>query len=78
MLTAKAEYDSPWKNILHRYFRSFMSCCYPQYYAAIDWGKGYTMLDKELSKITVEASAGNKIVDKLIKVAYSTRNDQSF
>ena len=72
MLSTKIEYDPPWKNILHRYFKSFMAYCYPRYYAAIDWDKGYVMLDKELSKLMLEATAGNKIVDKLVKVHLTT------
>lgn len=46
------EYDSPWKDVIERFFPQFMLFFFPQAYAAIDWSRGYTFLDKEFQKIT--------------------------
>lgn len=63
-----AEYDSPWKETLERYFPAFMEFFFPQIYADIDWERGYTFLDKELEKIVRDAELGKRFVDKLVQV----------
>lgn len=42
------DYDSPWKEILERYFEDFMRFFFPSIHSSIDWLKGYNFLDKEL------------------------------
>ena len=42
------DYDSPWKNVLERYFPDFLAFFFPAAHAGIDWARGYTLLDKEL------------------------------
>ena len=42
------DYDSPWKDILERYFPPFMAFFFPEAHADIDWSKGYESLDTEL------------------------------
>jgi hypothetical protein len=37
------EYDSPWKEVLERYFPKFRRFC--------RWERGYEFLDKELEKV---------------------------
>jgi len=37
-------------------------------YAAIDWQRGYTFLDKELEKVVRDAELGKRLVDKLVEV----------
>ncbi len=64
----RANFDTPWKNILDVYFQSFIEICYPEIASYIDWRKGYESLDKELSSITKDAEIGKRLVDKLIKV----------
>ena len=32
-----AEYDSPWKEGLEKYFEQFVEYCFPEIYAKIDW-----------------------------------------
>ena len=45
-----------------------MELCHPEAAKAIDWSKGYEVLDKELSAITKDAQIGMRVVDKAIKV----------
>src|SRR5690348_14531404 len=66
--TERADYDTPWKEILELYFQPFMALCFPLIYQEIDWSKGYEFLDKELKKISRKNELGNQVVDKLIKI----------
>jgi hypothetical protein len=63
-----ADYDSPWKEALDRYFEAFLLFFFPQAHADIDWTRGYEALDKELQKIVPAAAQGRRYVDKLVKV----------
>ena len=63
-----ADYDSPWKEALDRYFEAFLLFFFPQAHADIDWTRGYEALDKELQKIVPAAAQGRRFVDKLVKV----------
>jgi hypothetical protein len=64
----RADYDSPWKEALDRYFDSCLAFFFPQAHAEIDWSRGYEMLDKELQRIAGQAKQGRRTVDKLVKV----------
>ncbi len=64
----RADTDSPWKLALELYFADFMNCCFPKIAEAIDWGKGYEFLDKEMQTITHDADIGRRTTDKLIKL----------
>ncbi len=48
MSTQRSDYDSPWKEMLERYFEEFTVFFFPNVYRGIDWSKGYQFLDKEL------------------------------
>ena len=63
-----ADYDSPWKEALDRYFELCMAFFFPWIHAEIDWTRGYEMLDKELQPIVRRARHGRRYVDKLVKV----------
>jgi hypothetical protein len=65
---ARAEYDSPWKEALDRYFEAFLAFFFPAAHADIDWSRGYETLDKELQRIVREAEQGDRVADKLVKV----------
>lgn len=65
---SRADSDSPWKEILERYFKEFMEFFFPTAYEGIDWARGHEFLDKELQKIVRKAEVGRKVVDKLVKV----------
>lgn len=62
------DYDSPWKEMLERYFEEFMAFFFPKAYRGIDWSKGYNFLDKELQQIVRDAELGRRLVDKLVSV----------
>src|SRR5207248_8912974 len=63
-----ADYDSPWKEALDRFFEPCLAFFFPQAHADIDWTRGHVMLDKELQKIVRQAKQGRRVVDKLAKV----------
>jgi hypothetical protein len=72
------EYDSPWKEVLERFFPEFMAFFFPQAHAAIDWSQGYTFLDKELQKVVCDADTGRRRVDKLVSVTPLDSNDDAW
>jgi len=60
--------DSPWKEALEHFLEWFLALCFPDVHAAIDWGRGYQSLDKELQQIVRDARLGKRLADKLFKV----------
>jgi hypothetical protein len=62
------DYDSPWKEALRLYLRSFMRLCFPRVEPVIDWSREPQFLDKELQQIIRDAEGGKRFVDLLIKV----------
>lgn len=69
------EQDSPWKDLLDRFFEAFMAFFFPAAHAQIDWARGYEFLDKELQKLTADAALGRRAVDKLVKVWLKSGED---
>lgn len=67
-MTIRNDYDTPWKEILDCFFRSFVEFCLPEAAADIDWGRGYEALDKELIALARDHEIGKRIADKLYKV----------
>ena len=63
-----ADYDSPWKTVLERYFGDFLAFFFPDAHAGIDWTHGYSLLDKELQKAVRDAKLGRRWADSLIRV----------
>lgn len=43
----QAEYDSPWKEVLERYFREFLAFFFPAAHQEIEWARPHEFLDKE-------------------------------
>ncbi|MGH9767033.1 MAG: hypothetical protein ACREAB_06305, partial [Blastocatellia bacterium] len=66
------DYDSPWKDLLDRFFEAFMEFFFQSAHAQIDWASGFEFLDKELQKITADAALGRRAVDKLVKIRLKT------
>jgi hypothetical protein len=64
----KADYDSPWKDILETYFQSALELCFPQIARQVDWSKGVQLLDKEFQKIVRRSELGRRNVDVLAQV----------
>lgn len=58
------EYDSPWKEILDKYFEEFMQICFPELYQAIDWRTPPKMLDKEFQQIAQNFVCSNLCTDE--------------
>ncbi|MEH2353974.1 DUF4351 domain-containing protein [Nostoc sp.] len=67
-LRLRADFDSPWKEILEAYFPQAMDFFFPETYALIDWERPYEFLDKEFQQITREAEQGKRYADQLVKV----------
>ena len=65
MSEERADYDSPWKEALERYFEAFMAFFFAQAHRDIEWSRGYEFLDKELHQVTPDAALGRRRVDKL-------------
>ncbi|MBF0452268.1 MAG: HD domain-containing protein, partial [Candidatus Magnetomorum sp.] len=74
-MPVRNDFDSPWKEIIEKYFESFMQFFYPEIASDIDWEKGYESLDKELMQITREARVGGRLADKLMKVRKKSGED---
>lgn len=68
MSNAQTEFDSPWKDILQRYFEDFMLFFFPQAHGEIDWTQQPEFLDKELQQVVRDAELGRRLVDKLVKI----------
>jgi hypothetical protein len=50
--TAREDYDSPWKDVIERFFELFMAFYFPCAHRQIAWDQPIEFLDKELQKIT--------------------------
>lgn len=68
MTGQQTDYDSPWKEVLEKYFEDFIAFFFSEVHNGIDWSKGYEFLDKELQQIVRDAELGRRLVDKLVKV----------
>ena len=68
MSNPKTEFDSPWKDVIERYFEDFIRFFYPQAYGEIEWSRGFEFLDKELQQVVRDAELGRRLADKLVKV----------
>ena len=68
MTTQSDDYDSPWKNILEKYFQDFLTFFFPTVAEGIDWERNHTFLDKELQQVTRDAELGKRLADKLVQV----------
>ena len=63
-----SDFDNPWKDVLDHFFRQFLEFFFPEAHAAIDWGRRYESLDKELQQIVSDSELGLRLADKLFKV----------
>jgi hypothetical protein len=71
-----ADYDSPWKEMLERFFPQFLLHFFPDIYVEIDWSQGFEFLESELQQITRGAATGRRRVDKLVKVFLKSGEEQ--
>jgi len=68
MSNPQTEFDSPWKEVIERYFQDFIRFFCPQADEEIDWTRDYEFLDKELQQVVRDAELGRRLADKLVKV----------
>lgn len=68
MTEQRADFDSPWKEVLEDYFSDFLAFFFPQIHSEIDWTQGYEFLDTELLQVVRDAELGKRFADKLVKV----------
>ncbi len=66
--TPQDDYDNPWKEAIEEYFKECLALFFPDIHADIDWKRGYRFLDKELAKVTRQATVTDQRVDKLAEV----------
>jgi len=62
------DFDSPWKETLEKFLRSFLGLCFPELEVEVDWARPVVFLDKELQAISREAKSRRQYVDKLVQV----------
>ncbi|SLM29938.1 conserved hypothetical protein [Desulfamplus magnetovallimortis] len=62
------DYDSPWKDIIERFFSQFTQFFFPSIYGGIDWNQEYTFLDKEFQELVRDSELGRRLADKLVRV----------
>jgi hypothetical protein len=60
--------DSPWKDIIDRFFPRLLELFFPAAYADIDWSRPWESLDTELQQIVRDAERGPRVADKLVQV----------
>ncbi|MCI0643100.1 MAG: hypothetical protein L0Y72_18455 [Gemmataceae bacterium] len=65
---ASDDFDSPWKEALQRYLRSFLLFFWPDIHGDVDWARGYESLDKEFQQIIRRTKTGKRLADKLFKI----------
>lgn len=68
MSNPQTEFDTPWKEVLERYFEDFILFFFPQAHGEIDWTRAPEFLDKELQQVVRDAELGLRLVDKLVKI----------
>jgi flagellar biosynthesis/type III secretory pathway protein FliH len=64
-------YDSPWKRIINRHFRSFMDFFFPEVSQQINWNEKYRFMDKEMQSIqdpVDNSETGDRNADKLVEL----------
>jgi len=77
MSQPQTEFDSPWKDVIERYFEDFIQFFLPQAHGEIEWSRGFEFLDKELQQVVRDAELGRRLADKLVKV-WLTGGDEAW
>jgi hypothetical protein len=62
------QFDSPWREAIHWYFRKFVEFYFPYVYRDIDWEAGFRSLDTELRQIAGKSRASPLRSDSLFEV----------
>jgi len=69
-------HDSPWKDTIDQFTRSFLEVTFPDVAAGIDWSVEPKFLEQELHEITPASEIAAKRVDKLLNVRLLNGTDQ--
>ncbi|MDH4371808.1 MAG: hypothetical protein QE510_00260 [Verrucomicrobiota bacterium] len=69
-------HDSPWKDTIDQFTRSFLEVTFPDVAAGIDWSVEPKFLEQELHEITPASEIAAKRVDKLLNVRLLDGTDQ--
>lgn len=77
MSSPQTEFDTPWKEVLERYFEDFILFFFTQAHGEIDWTRTPEFLDNELQQVVRDAELGRRLVDKLVKI-YRTRGEEAW
>jgi len=64
----KNDSDTPWKDLLEKFFEPFLAFFFPHIHKDIQWKIPPEFLDKEFQKIVRDAALGRRFADKLVKV----------
>jgi hypothetical protein len=73
-----AEFDSPWKEVLDRFFPLVLAFLWRKAHADIDWTEDCESLETELRKVLPESEVGLLRVDKLVKVVRKDSGDPAY
>lgn len=65
---SESDFDNPWKEALARFLPDALALFFPEVHGQIDWGRGNTLLDKELQQVTRDADLGRRLADTLVQV----------
>ncbi len=68
MNTPDADYDSPWKEAIERFFPDFLVFFFPAIHEAVDWTIAPDFMDGELQHVVRNATTGRLHTDKLVRV----------
>ncbi|MGI0485711.1 DUF4351 domain-containing protein [Pantanalinema rosaneae CENA516] len=67
-MSARADQDSPWKEILRQYFPEAIAFFFPELHRLINWQQPPEFLDKEFQQIAPDTETGKRHADLLVKV----------
>ena len=65
---SRRDADTAWKQVLQVLLPDFLGLVHANLYAAIDWQRPVTFLDKELQAITRQGRKGRRAVDLLASI----------
>ena len=67
-MNERADFDSPWKEILTEYFPQAIQFFFPATAALINWELPHEFLNQEFRQIVRDAEQGKRYADQLVKV----------
>src|SRR5262249_53260645 len=65
LVVPSADFDTPWKAVLERFFEAFLEFALPPAHAAVDWSRPAVFHELELRQLAPEAAHGTQVVDLL-------------